>query len=118
MQKVLVLDDDRDIAFVVKIILDKNGYKAKCITDYKKLETTLISFQPEVLILDISLGGADGRYLCKKIKSTQYGENIRVILFSANLDASHNYNDYNAQAFIPKPFESNTLIDTLQALLE
>ncbi len=116
MKKVLVLDDDHDIATVVTMLLDDSGYKSRCITNHKKLEETLLSYEPEVLILDISLGGVDGRDLCKKIKEGDYGDHIRVILFSANRDASKHYKDYKADAFIPKPFDTKQLIKTVEAL--
>ena len=116
MKKVLVLDDDPDIATVVKMILDNNGYKSRCITNHRKLQETLVSYEPIILILDISLGGVDGRDLCKKIKETDYGDRIRVILFSANHDASKHYKDYKADAFIQKPFDTKHLIKTVESL--
>ena len=118
MTKVLVLDNDHDIANVVKMVLDMNGYIGKCITNYKKLEETLTSFTPELLVLDIALGdGIDGRTLCSDIKATGIGKNLRIILFSANADASKDYKYYGADAFIAKPFDPFFLVSTIQNIL-
>ena len=117
MSKVLVLDDDEDIASVVCLSLEMEGYESKFITDFRQLETTLQGYHPDVLIMDIFLGDADGRQLCKKLKENETSTHIPVILFSANKDASQDFKTYNAEAFIAKPFEVKDLIGTVQRVI-
>ena len=117
MKKVLVLDDDHDIAEVVKLVLEMNGYQGEAITNFRELDAILFSYNPDVLVLDISLGGADGRDLCRKLKANKDLQHIHVILFSANRDASNHYKEFNAEAFIPKPFDTKQLINTIEGIL-
>ena len=117
MNKILVLDDDPDIASVVSLILEMHGYICQFITDYRELNTKVEEFKPEILIIDISLGGADGRDLCKALKENPTTSQIHVILFSANRDASKDYTSCRAEAFIPKPFDSKHLLDTIQKIV-
>lgn len=117
MKRILVLDDDPDIASVVTLILEMHGFECQFITNYKELDIKVGDFNPEVLIIDISLGGADGRDLCKKLKENSSTSHIHVILFSANRDASKDYVSCKAEAFIPKPFDSKHLLDTIHKIV-
>ncbi len=117
MKKILVLDDDPDIASVVSLILEMHGFECQFITNYKDLDNKVESFKPEILIIDISLGGADGRDLCKQLKENNTTSHIHVILFSANRDASKDYISCKAEAFIPKPFDSKHLLDTIHKIV-
>ena len=101
---------------MVTMILDMNDFLGNFITHYIDLEETIQTFNPDLLVLDISLDGADGWDLCKKLKFS-FGRNIRVVLFSANRDASVHYKEYQADVFISKPFETNEFITTIQDVL-
>ena len=118
MPKILVLDDDSDIASVVSMILNLNGFPSDFIVRHELLNEKLVSFSPDILILDIALGGADGRDLCKTLKTVKEFSHIHVILFSAHQDISKNFKDCDASGFVAKPFESKQLIDTINNILK
>lgn len=117
MNRVLVLDDDPDIGSVVTLILKMHGYSCEYITNYKDLDNKIDTFLPDLLILDISLGGADGRYICKQLKEREDVKHLHIILFSANRDATKEYRNWKAEAFIPKPFDSKQLISTVETVV-
>ena len=117
MNKILVVDDDTDILGLVEIMLNSNNYNVKAISRWQEIDTSIHDFKPDLVLLDVSLGGADGREICKGIKMTKETQNLPVILFSANPEMGKFIEDCQAQSFIPKPFEIKYLLNTIQSFL-
>ena len=117
MKKVLVVDDDKDILTVVKILLTMHGYNVEAISRWEEIYEKTDSYKPDIILLDVALGGQDGRILCKQIKTSQKTSHIPIILFSANHGIVETYSDYLADDFIAKPFEISGLIEKLQTYL-
>ena len=117
MNKILVVDDDADILILVKTILTMNNFAVEAISRWEKLDNTIVNFQPDLILLDVSLVGADGRDLCKKMKQELATQHIPVILFSANADMGKYIQDCQAEAFIAKPFEISNLLQTIRLYL-
>lgn len=118
MYKVLVIDDDIDILTVVELILKSNGFQVNAISQWPQTYSAIQNFNPDIILLDISLGGEDGRNISRKIKSDKSTENIPVVLFSANHNAANNLGTSLADDFIAKPFDADNLVKTLQNNLE
>jgi DNA-binding response OmpR family regulator len=117
MKKILVVDDDVDILTVVELILTRNNYLVEAISKWQYLAYSIQFFKPDLIILDISLGSADGREICKQLKSANETQNIPVILFSAFQKYIENLNDCYPDAIIPKPFETKQLVDIVNKTL-
>lgn len=117
MNKVLVVDDDPEILSLVEIILGMNNFEVSAISQWERIDTTIDDFKPDLLLLDVSLGGADGREICKRLKQSKETETLPVILFSANAILKNDLADCNAQDFIAKPFELSHLVKTIQTHL-
>ena len=64
------------------------------------------------------LSGVDGRTICKKLKGAKKSQHIPVIMFSAHPGAQKNMDDFGADDFLPKPFESNKLLERIEIQLE
>ena len=114
MNKILVVDDDTDILGLVKILLHSNNYDVKAISRWEEIDTSIHNFKPDLVLLDVSLGGADGREICKSIKAAKETKHLPVILFSANPEMGKFIEDCSAQSFIPKPFELKYLLSTIR----
>src|ERR1044071_9541897 len=115
MKKVLVVDDDKDILMLVEMLLTMNNFKVETISKWEEVDERIQSFLPNIILLDVSLSGADGRDICKRLKSANGTQHIPVVLFSAHADVANNFKDCNAQAFIAKPFEIDHLIEVLDS---
>lgn len=109
--KILVVDDDKDILTVLEILLTQNNYEVQSVFKWELIQKNIDSFSPDLILLDISLGGADGRIICKSLKAQISTNKIPIILFSANTNVEFSYTDYNANDFIEKPFEIDNLIN-------
>ncbi len=118
MDKILVVDDDVDILTLAKITLKLNGYIAEGVSRWQEVDSTISNFKPDILLLDVSLGGADGREICKKLKSTGETKHIPVVLFSANVEMEKSIHDCGAEAFLAKPYELSNLLQTLRSTLD
>ena len=109
--KILVVDDDRDILTVLQILLTQNNYTVESIFRWELINKSIETFLPDLILLDISLAGADGRTICKTLKAQSGTKHIPIILFSANTNVEKSFRDYSANDFIAKPFEINNLIN-------
>jgi len=114
MKKVLVVDDNIDILTVVKLILISNGFEVEIISRWRLMDEKIRNYKPDIILLDIALGDADGRKLCIKLRTDDKTAHIPVILFSANYNLELSFADYMANDFIPKPFETSFLVDKIR----
>ncbi len=117
MNKILVVDDDTDILGLMEIMLHSNNYDVKAISRWQEIDNSIHDFKPDLILLDVSLGGADGREICKGIKMAEETQNLPVILFSANPEMGKFIEECSAQSFISKPFEIKYLLNTIQHFL-
>jgi DNA-binding response OmpR family regulator len=117
MKKILVVDDDNDILTLVQMVLSMHSFTVEAISKWEQIDDVIKNFSPGLILLDVSLSGADGRDICRRLKSQQETQHIPVILFSAHADVANNFKDCNAQGFIAKPFELSHFIETLDSNL-
>lgn len=117
MDKILVVDDDTDILGLVEMLLQSNHYRVKAISRWQDIDNSIYNFKPDLVLLDVSLGGADGREICKSLKSAKETQDLPVILFSANPEMGKFINECHAQSFIAKPFELKNFLGTIKSFL-
>ncbi len=118
MNKILVVDDDADILALVNMSLSMNGFSVEAISNWESINHTIVRFVPDLILLDVSLGGADGREICKKLKLVKETQHIPVILFSANIEMEKSIHDCNAQGFISKPYDLPYLLQTIRSNID
>ncbi|WP_240663440.1 response regulator [Mucilaginibacter limnophilus] len=116
MRRILAVDDNKDILELLQYILEDYGYKVLTLADGHNLFEKINEYRPDLILLDIMLGDMDGRELCKEVKQKTETNNIPVILISASHDAGDLTRHENGKpdGFIPKPFDINTLLNTVQ----
>jgi DNA-binding response OmpR family regulator len=117
MHKILVVEDDEDILFVVSRLLKKHDFEVITVSDCKKAVNTAMTSYPDLILMDINLGPCDGREICLNLKVKQLFT-IPIILFSANFELEPTTSHYKADGFIQKPFEANKLVDNLRDFLQ
>ncbi|MEO6330750.1 MAG: response regulator [Ginsengibacter sp.] len=114
MKKILVVDDDKDIADIVRLILKNKGFAV--LTHYTGLgvEEIVSDYRPDLILLDINLPGKHGTEICKELKAINH--HPPILLFSAHADETKTFSTYRADGFIGKPFEVNKLIEIISLL--
>ena len=118
MKKILLIDDDPDVIIVLQLLLKKKGYDVATASREEEAYKQVESFKPDLVVLDVLLSGVDGRTICKKLKDAPASRHIPIIMFSAHPGAQKNMEDFGADDFLPKPFESNKLLERIEAQLE
>jgi DNA-binding response OmpR family regulator len=115
MSRILIVDDDDEILDSLDYLLTANGFIVETERRWQNISKTVDLFGPDLILLDVALGGEDGRNISRQIKSSVFTKNIRVILLSANHNAKRNLPDSLADDFIKKPFETKELIEKIQS---
>lgn len=113
MKKILIADDDVDILTLMEAMLSIHQFEVQTVSRWQNINSSVAQFEPDLILLDVSLGGADGRDICKAIKEAEATQHIPLILFSANAEMGKNIEQYHAQAFIAKPFQLSNLLKTI-----
>lgn len=118
MKKILVVDDEPDIREVIKMLLQMNSYKVKTLESGKNLTGVIDDYQPDLILMDIMLGGEDGRDLCLSLKKDPQTTDIPVILCSAYQNLLGTSEEYLADGVIAKPFELRDMLDVISQSLQ
>jgi CheY-like chemotaxis protein len=109
MKKILVIDDNTDILQVVELILKSNGMEVEAVSDGNEAIERVGRFHPDLVLMDVYVGGVDGREICMQLKANRDTHNIPVIMFSAQSNQAE-ANDCHAEDFLGKPFEVTDLM--------
>ncbi len=114
--KILIADDDPAIVDVLRLMLELEGYEVTH-TYTGDILLNLIDQVPDLILLDINLGGHDGRELCRALKNADETKAIPVLMISANYNIGSSAKNSGADDFVPKPFDMDVLLGKVAALL-
>ncbi len=120
MSKILIVDDDPNIALLVQMALSKRkGYKIEISSNGMDALEKIKREPPDLVLLDIMMPGINGFDVCKKIKSDEKTKFIPVIMVTAKSEmADKIYGmDIGANDYITKPFNPDELLARVQAHL-
>jgi two-component system, OmpR family, response regulator MprA len=114
--RVLVVEDDADIAGVLRRSLGMEGYEVRIAGDgVAALEASAV-FEPDAVVLDLGLPRLDGVEVCRRLRA---GGDVPILMLTARdaLDSRVEGLDSGADDYIVKPFERDELLARLRALL-
>lgn len=109
--QVLIIDDNIDILFMLKAMLNMKGYTVFTKENTDDLENELKSIAPKVIIMDMLLSGTDGREVCKSLKMDPLFAHIPIIMISAHPQAKEECLAAGANNFLEKPFDMYDVLD-------
>jgi two-component system cell cycle response regulator DivK len=102
---ILIFDDDQEILFVCRVLLEKQNFHVETRTHCNNIIEDTITTAPVLILMDLwipVIGGENAVHLLKNNEATKY---IPVILFSANADIAEISKRVNADGFVRKPFD-------------
>ena len=111
---ILIFDDDPEILFVCKLILEQQNYRVETRTLCNDIIEDINQVKPNIILMDLwipEIGGEKAIHLMKNNGATQQ---IPVILFSANAEIVQICNRTNANGFVTKPFEIAALLQVIE----
>jgi two-component system alkaline phosphatase synthesis response regulator PhoP len=117
--KILLIEDEEDIAALIKLQAELSGYKMSVETDGLNGLRAVEREKPDLLILDIMLPGLNGLDVCRKVKNNNDLKHIPIILISAKseeLDVILGL-ELGADDYVTKPFSPKVLFSRVKAVL-
>lgn len=115
-QKILIVDDDVNIAELITLYLTKECFDTLMVHDGEEALRVFDSFQPNLILLDLMLPGIDGYQVCREIRAKSQ---IPVIMLSAKGEIFDKVLglELGADDYIIKPFDSKELVARVKAVL-
>lgn len=108
--KILVVDDDIDILEIVTLLLVEQGYEVKALDHGETIFEDILDFKPGLILMDVMLGGMDGRAICKDLETNPSTSEVPVILISGTHDlVASIHQPGGPDDFLAKPFDLNQL---------
>lgn len=115
-QKILIVDDDENIAELISLYLIKECFDTEIVSNGLDALERFKSYQPNLILLDIMLPGIDGYEICQEIRKIS---NVPIIMLSAKGEVFDKVLGLKlgADDYIMKPFDSNEMVARVRAVL-
>lgn len=113
--RVLVVDDNEDAAWLISELLTEHGHVAEVANDGRSALEKLMTFRPEIVLLDLGLPEMDGYEVARRIRSTPLGKNIVLVATTGWGSDSDKAATADAQfdVHLVKPISADLLLDTI-----
>lgn len=115
-QKILIVDDDENIAEIISLYLTKECFETKIAPDGECALEYFDSFEPNLILLDLMLPGIDGYQVCREIRQKSQ---TPIIMLSAKGEVFDKVLglELGADDYVEKPFDSKELVARVKAVL-
>ncbi|MBP3468457.1 MAG: response regulator transcription factor [Lachnospiraceae bacterium] len=115
-QKILIVDDDANIAELISLYLTKECFETQIVGDGEAALAALDSFEPNIILLDLMLPGIDGYQVCREVRAKS---TIPIIMLSAKGEVFDKVLglELGADDYMEKPFDSKELVARVKAVL-
>ena len=114
--RILVVEDNRDTAMSLMILLAMKGYTVHTANDGLKAVEVAAAFEPDVVLLDIGLPGINGHEVARRIRASSGGKDVRMIALTAWGDEEHRKRsvEVGCEHHLLKPVRLTELMQVLQ----
>lgn len=116
LDKVLIVDDDKNICDLLRLYLEKEGYSVILSHDGEEAVVKFNALKPDIVLLDVMLPGLDGWQVCREIRKKS---NIPILMITAKSDTFDKVLglELGADDYIVKPFDSKEVIARIKAVV-
>lgn len=121
MSIINVVDDDESTRFMLRLILEREGYDVVEAESGEECLEKVDHLKPDLILLDITMTGIDGWEVCRQIKERMPNIRLPISMLSARKtkeDIKRSIEYAHADAHIKKPIDRKELLDTVRILLE
>lgn len=114
--RVMIVEDDADIATLVASVLAEEGYETHVVTDSRQAIDTFVRTKPDVVTLDVMMPSVDGISLCLELRRSS---DVPILFISARKDPPDRVVGLRmgADDYMGKPFDTDELVARVDALL-
>ena len=115
-QKIMIVDDDNNIAELISLYLIKECFEAEIYNDGESALAALDTYEPNLILLDLMLPGMDGYQVCREVRAKS---NIPIIMLSAKGEVFDKVLglELGADDYMEKPFDSKELVARVKSVL-
>lgn len=115
-QKVLIVDDDSNIAELISLYLTKECFETMIVYDGESVMGAIVSFEPNLILLDLMLPGIDGYQVCREVRAKY---TMPIIMLSAKGEVFDKVLglELGADDYMEKPFDTKELVARVKAVL-
>lgn len=115
-KRALIVEDDGNIAELLRMYLEKDGFDVMIASDGGKAEADFDLFQPDIVLLDIMLPVKNGLEICRDIRKKSA---VPIIMLTAKGETADKINglDIGADDYVTKPFEVKELLARIHAVM-
>lgn len=107
---ILVVEDDPQVARLIALVLQRNGYESQVVADGQSALDRARSTLPAMIFADLTIKGMNGEALCSALKSQPDTQNIPYVVVSGDRDVAEKARQCGADDYMGKPFEFDDLI--------
>ena len=117
--RILIVEDDQDIAELVTRYLNKAGYATEILASGRDALRAIAAHAPDLLVLDLMLPHVDGLEICRALRTNEKTAAIPIIMLTARGEESDRIVglEIGADDYLSKPFSPNELVARVRALL-
>lgn len=115
LEKVLIVDDDKNICDLLRVYLEKEGYSTIISNEGNEAMVKFNSLNPDIVLLDIMLPGMDGWQICKEIRKASDTPIIMLTAKSEIFDKVLGL-ELGADDYIVKPFDTKDVLARIKAV--
>ena len=116
LKKVLIVDDSPAQVKLMQGFLEHEGYQPVGLNDPRRIEETISSVRPSVILLDVVMPERNGFQVCRELKGSSEFQGIPVILVTSKDSSSDKYwgEQQGADAYVTKPFTKDELLRAIR----
>lgn len=121
MTKIMFVDDEPDVIYLVKKILEKEGYEVVEVYTGKECLERVEEEAPDLILLDIMMAGIDGWEVSRTLKSQEETKDIPIVMLTVRTseDSEEKSFEYaHADAHLGKPINTVKMLNTIRWVLE
>ena len=117
-KKILVVDDEQDMAMALKVRLKANGYNVVFASDSVQAFTIANKENPDLIILDIVIPGGGGFVVAERLKQSAATHRIPIIFLTGIQGGQERAYKLGASGYLMKPYQPEELMEAIHNALE
>ena len=117
--RILIVDDEPNILIALEFLFEQEGYTVLKAFDGLQALDKLVTFQPNIIVLDVMMPGLDGFEVARRIRLMEGYDDVRIIFLTAKGTSQDKIQGYGSggEIYITKPFDNDELIRTVSEVV-
>jgi DNA-binding response OmpR family regulator len=118
-QRILIVDDEPNIAASLEFLLQRGGYEVRVAHDGEDALALAESFDPELVLLDVMMPKLNGYEVCQRLRQRKSGAAVKIVMLTARgreVDLEKG-RALGADLYVTKPFSTRELVEQVRGLL-